>query len=572
MMKKFLLALLSVVFLATGCTKYDNPQPHFEEYEQEQGDGTVQRKVLVISIDGLVGAELRKDVPPALADLIKNGKYSFDALTDERTTTPVSWATLMTGVGYSRHNISSETYLPSPNEEDPHASEKFFPSVFYLVREQNAKLFGVSVVQDNELANVLLMDARESAIAANDEEVKNTVLEKLKAPQVDLLVAQFTSVSAAGIASGFSLDEPAYKAAVQQVDGYIAEIRNALEAREEYEFEDWLVIVTSTYGGIGNAHGGDSAAERNTFAIYYNKAFKEQELVPDRIISPRFFGYDNQPSYMRARNAAASVEEDAYNISKTKALTIEAKMKVNKNNSGNYGYSWPPFLSKVNARTGNTAGWSFFRSGDNVNFFIGDGAAKIEVGGGPVGVNEEWTHITGTFEVINGAATGKFYVNGVLVGTASESLNVDNIKSSSPLTMGFQPEVFSEAYLDFHMADVHIWDVALTEREVTENANRMGVPADHPKINHLKGYWALDDGGDMFQNLVEGMPNIPLSGNIQYKVFGNNLPYVDPFKTISLKNQDVVAQILYWLEVEQKDTWELEGDEFLKKFEIEFIK
>ena len=39
------------------------------------------------------------------------------------------------------------------------------------------------------------------------------------------------------------------------------------EARETYETEDWLIIVTSDHGGIGTGHGGASIQERMTFLV-----------------------------------------------------------------------------------------------------------------------------------------------------------------------------------------------------------------------------------------------------------------------------------------------------------------
>src|SRR5690606_38703598 len=111
-------------------------------------------------------------------------------------------------------------------------------------------------------------------------------------------------------------------------------------------------------------------------------------------------------------------------------------------------YSWPPFLSKINARTGSTAGWSFFRSGTSVAFFVADGANKIEVAGGPVSTDEIWTQIAGVVTKVDGVPTARFYVNGILAAEGSADLNLANVLSPSPLTFGFLPEVFSSAYLD----------------------------------------------------------------------------------------------------------------------------
>src|SRR5690606_6927282 len=253
-------------------------------------------------------------------------------------------------------------------------------------------------------------------------------------------------------------------------------------------------------------------------------------------------------------------------------LTIEAKVKINQNANGGYDYSWPPFLSKVSARAGNNAGWSFFRTGTSVAFFVADGAAKIELAGGPVSTDEIWTQIAGVFTSVDGVPTAKFYVNGTLAAEASANLNVANVLSTSPLTLGFQPELFSSAYLDFYMSDVRIWNTALTDREIEENVSQMGVDEDHPKIANLVGHWMLDDGEKLFRNKISGMPNIPVAGTPVYRLFGNNMPNVDPRKSVLFKSQDLPTQVLYWLELDVNEDWQIEGNNFLKHFEIEFIK
>ena len=46
----------------------------------------------------------------------------------------------------------------------------------------------------------------------------------------------------------------------------------AIESRETYETEDWLIVVTSDHGGKGTGHGKESIQERMTF-IVTNKEF-----------------------------------------------------------------------------------------------------------------------------------------------------------------------------------------------------------------------------------------------------------------------------------------------------------
>lgn len=121
-----------------------------------------------------------------------------------------------------------------------------------------------------------------------------------------------------------------------------------MEARPNFRKEEWLFIVTSNHGGIEDGYGGSSFQERNTFTLYHNKLFKELELRADMFVAPRFYGYDldniNTDKAMRGRNTTVAPEEVNYNVNRTGEITVEAKIKINKNASGNYSYSWPPFF------------------------------------------------------------------------------------------------------------------------------------------------------------------------------------------------------------------------------------
>src|SRR5690606_9135509 len=121
-MKRSLLYIIPLLLFAitiVGCTKYFNPEPKFEDYKQEE-EKTVKRKVMLIAIDEIVGKEVKKKVTANISQMMKTGKYSFDALTDNNTTDPSSWATMVTGYNSDAHNIKDDSYLPQPNSSNPH--------------------------------------------------------------------------------------------------------------------------------------------------------------------------------------------------------------------------------------------------------------------------------------------------------------------------------------------------------------------------------------------------------------------------------------------------------------------
>lgn len=576
-MKRKFLNILSLSIFTTavlgfsGCTKYFDPEPKYEEYEQEE-DLSVKRKVLLISIDGLVGEELKKDVPEYIAELMKSSKYSFAGLTDENTSDPSSWTTMMTGYSSDKHRVFDDSFLPAPKSDDPHSANNFAPSFIYRLEDQQSSLRTSVITQDDGVANVLLMDADDNLLVKGDDKVKEEAVKLLEKSAPDLLVLQFKDVLKAGVTSGFSADETDYAEAIKRVDGYIKEVVTALKSRETADLENWLVILTSSHGGDGKSYGGESFPERNIFSLYHQVYLSGDELIPELIVSPNFYGYDGAGmAGVRARNGSQAIGEEHYNIAKTGEFTVEAKIKVNRNASGNFSYSWPPFLSKINARTGQTPGWSFFRNGNNVSFFCADGIKGIEITAGPISIDDTWTHISATVKKIDGKVVATFYVNGTKAAEKSDALNMANITSTSPLTFGFQPEVFSSAYLDCHLSDVHIWNKALSDDEVRVNANRIGLSEEESKSENLKGFWPMDDGGPILKNMVMGMPDMPLQGDYQYKVLANNLPYVDD-KAILVQNIDIASNVFYWLGITPQDNWALEGKAFLSTFELEFLR
>lgn len=577
-MKRYFITGLSLIVativLSTGCTKYFNPEPEFEEYEQEP-DNSIKRKVLFISIDGLVGEEMRKEVPTHISALMKNAKYSYVAVTDANTSDPATWATMLTGYTSARHHIEDENYLPAANPDDPHDEVNFTPSIIYRLEDQQPSLRTTVIVQDPGVANVLLMDADDNVLVDDDTKVKEEAVKVLNRIAPDVMVLQFQDVLTAGKTTGFSMTNADYAAALTRVDGHIGEVMDALRKRPTAPYEDWLVIITSNHGGVGTNYGGSTYEERNIFSLYYQKDIVGEELVPETIESPHFYGYDgteNGPAEgVRARNLTAVAGEENYNFAKTGQLTIEAKIKVNKNAAGNWSYFYPPFLSKTESRYGSTAGWSLFRTGNNVAFWCADGAKSMEVVSGGVSINDEWAHLTATVTSDGGNITTKIYINGALGTEKTDALNINNILSTSPLTFGFQGTVFSGGFIDMHIADVHIWNTVLTEDEIRINSRRMGVSENHAKLANLVGYWPMDDKDGILRNKVEGMPNIPLQGMYAYKIVGNNLPFIDD-SSILVQNIDVASHMLYWLGVNPHESWALDGKVFLSKFELEFLK
>jgi len=572
---------MSVLVLWTGCTKYENPASVYEEYEQE-GMVPVKRKVLFISIDGAVGAEVKKIMPTNIAALLKTSKYTFDAIADENTKDAATWTSMMTGVPFSMHQVEEDSYIPKPDEHNHHENVAGFPSILYRISTVAPTTKSLVVARDVSLTTKLLVSADESYDAESDAAVKDQVVDLLGKKNPDLTVVQFRDVLDAGIASAFSSTSTVYTDAVKKVDGYIGEIISALNARKNYNNEEWLVVVTSNHGGTGQSYGGSSLAERNTFAIFQHDTFKGQELKTEMMKAMRFYGfYDSGqtgyeyygPNAFRGRNSVVAPAESMYNVGETGELTVDAKIKMNANNGG-YNYALnTPFLGKNKERYGSTPGWSFFKSGNNLTFYVADGSNKLETGMGPVSSAGEWAHIAAVVSKVNNVPTAVLYVNGNKVGEISNA-NVDISKAvtSTGLTFGYFPYIFSGLPIDFQMCDVHIYKKALDAAAIKKNAQRVGIPEAEWADPNLIGYWPMDGlVNNKFVNKIKGNPDIEAQGNSRLFLTGNNLPYVDE-NAVLIQPEDYFTQIFYWLEIQTQKDWKLQGQVFLNKYEVEFLK
>lgn len=568
--RKWGLPLAVITFIAitvSSCTKYDDPAPVYEEYGEEIEH--IQRKVLLISIDGAVGAEVEKAMPKNIAELLKTSKYSWTGLSESSTYDATTWKSMITGVSSAKHMVleESDDFSATPDINDPHSVPQLYPSVFYRMMEARAQDETVIITPWPDLANKLMIEVDTRIVVDNDAAVRDSTIKQLEEEDPELMIANFRSVLDAGVASGFTIENDAYLGALNQVDEHIGEIMEAIKKRKKYDKEEWLVIVTSNHGGTGNTYGGESLDERNIFSIFHYPDFLPVELTAEYLNAVRFHG---TPATGMVRARAQDVE-GIYNPG-AGSMTIETKIKRNRNSNGNYSYDVaPPFLSKAASRAGGVPGWTFMHFGGQPRFFVSNGSENIEL----VGPNDEdglWHSLAGVIDRKPSGTTIKFYVDGRLADETAMTTTGAINSSVQDLVMGYWADPFGSGNLDLAMADVRIWNTALSDDQIKENACLMEIADDHPQVDHLIGNWPAQGGSNTFANLLPGKPDFTLEGDYKYGVSTLTLPCGEDPSNVLVQNVDLVPQIFYWLKIEPKSDWALDGTVFLDRFEIEFIK
>ena len=83
---------------------------------------------------------------------------------------------------------------------------------------------------------------------------------------------------------------PEYFDAIERIDGYVAQLHDALETRVAAKSEKWLIVLVTDHGHRDEGgHGGDSPQERASFVIAHgigrahpnwSKTMEPHDLTP----------------------------------------------------------------------------------------------------------------------------------------------------------------------------------------------------------------------------------------------------------------------------------------------------
>ncbi len=220
------------------------------------------RKVLIIGIDGLRTDALQQANTPYLDALIASGFYTYESWHEGITVSGPSWSTIMCGVEFPKHGVTSNSYSGSNYNNYPYFTKR--------AKECLPDLYQVQIVQWAPMSDNVYNDAWDQKIKVCDGCGANSVSAaqtQLQNANLDVMFVYFDECDLTGHSTGFSPLNPAYINAIQTVDGHVGSIMNALQSRPNYAQEDWIVLITTDHGGIGTGHGGNTSTERKIWWI-----------------------------------------------------------------------------------------------------------------------------------------------------------------------------------------------------------------------------------------------------------------------------------------------------------------
>lgn len=258
-----------------------------EHYASELPEGKTEKKAIIIGYDGCRADILatKSDDNSAVSAVLKDGGsinllycggVNYPEKNTQDTSTAPGWCSILTGQWADVHGVTgndipksmdAKTLMTTLTEDGTIGSASFITKwAGHFSRKNATYLPEVEYCGDHGLPVSFNK-------CDNDEASHKAVIEEISDEACsDFIFVIYEPTDSTGHNDGFSFNNPAYKEAFAKMDAYGYEAIEAIKARETYETEDWLIIVTSDHGGIKTGHGKASIQERMTFAVM-NKEF-----------------------------------------------------------------------------------------------------------------------------------------------------------------------------------------------------------------------------------------------------------------------------------------------------------
>lgn len=580
--------ITSLVMLTVWC--FSSCNKNFErvltEDYGESGTNYQQGKVLLILVDGAAGKAVQQAIntaqAPRIRGLIYNSMYTFEGLADSRTSlsnisNERGWANLLTGV--TTHGVGD-------TKED--LQDLATPTFLSLLKTSSKQVSSNLFSANQHVVSALEADVDSGDLLANDAAVTDALIDRVSdtAEEIpDILIAQLEGVQKSGSAEGFYDDAGMPKAnvieAIHIVDSQIGSMVDALRERPNFAKENWLVIVTSNYGGVytGDKEEGDfyDDPERNTFTLLYSPRLTSSLLQPQAAeIRYNYFS----PWYSGTGGTDNAVVKDAslFNMgsrsSDTTSYTIQFMIYDTWPNAGD-GHT---ILSK-RPRVNNGPGW-------NIRMNSGGGNVAVNFEGNSAWGGENWYQIrknnpwrvyTYVYKECGEIDSLFCYLDGVEF--RRERLWNDEMRNDEPLTIGKIEGSNYGLNGHFFVNNVQFYDVALPADYLAANYCKTGLD----KIDgfeywdNLLGYWPndreMDHGGTILPDYskygsIYGGENAGRSDMVLTNPIWETGSMLDPnvcpnpdetfFREV-FNTVDLPVQIMAWLGISMDRQWQLEG-------------
>lgn len=252
-------------------------------YNSALPEGKTEKKAIVIGYDGCRADALTliKDNKSGINTLLEEGA-SFnlaycggvnypDGENTQATSTAPGWCSLLTGVWAEDNGVYAnsqpksleyKTLMTELVENGTIDSASFITKWGgHFSKDDSTYINEKKYCEDNNLAVSF------NKTSGNEGSMIKAAKELSKADCPDFTLAIYENTDSNGHNLGFSINNPFYKLGFDHCEKFAYDTIRTIKARDTFETEDWLIIITSDHGGFGTGHGGPTIQERMIFIV-----------------------------------------------------------------------------------------------------------------------------------------------------------------------------------------------------------------------------------------------------------------------------------------------------------------
>jgi len=260
----------------------------------EEGHGDKTPKCLLIGYDGAradslvntkndpnAGTQILKADGGAIYNMYTGGNwYEFNF---QDTSTAPGWMTMVSGhwakeKGGTGHGVSSNDPVKpadGPKVIFTELLEKGLARKTSYIVSWNKHFVGENATYSNDIAYCAGKGLKAEWIDTDsDKETFDLTLAEVQDPAgADMVMCILEYCDSAGHGNAFSNREPKYVQAIKDSERDAAALIAAVKARETYDSEDWLILISADHGGVYTGHGQQFAGCRQVFLAANRKVW-----------------------------------------------------------------------------------------------------------------------------------------------------------------------------------------------------------------------------------------------------------------------------------------------------------
>lgn len=554
------LCFLIVLSIAVACNK---PMPNLLQNGSVNDDSAnvniSSARVLYLVLDGARGQAVKDIAPPNIATLARRAVYTYFSHNNESGVLATSWSDMLTGVDSTRHRVMTADFANSNFAQ--------YPSLFTRLKELYPAWRTVAYSRSQSLSDNLLSDAAVKGVSQSDADVTGKIINDIQTQDSKLIFGEYASIDSVGRADGYQSTTPSYKNAILKIDSSIGQIMNAITSRPNYSKENWMVVIASSQGGELPYTGNDTTDYNNPagngFLIFYNYNY-----IYNYYAQPSKPAYTGSTPEQTGTSTYAQIKDaNAYNITATNEMTISFKLKV-----VSYGSLNPGIMLKTASSANSNQGWWFCHNGANGSIrFVLHGTGSVHSGtnntitsvAGYQGTNE-WHSYSGKVYLSGGKRYMQLYIDGLPSTSAPIEVTGLDCTTTTAFDIGQRGSYVSGTTTEM-ITDVKIFDTALPDDVIAQNACKIGIDSTNAYYSHLIGYWPCTDGsGSTLADYSPSGNDLIFNKASTWYSFDDISNNVCPDVSYSFYNQnprgiDIPFEIYNWLGITVPFDWSLMG-------------